>query len=483
MGDRLANLRFALQALHKNGVQVLSHSSLYESDPMYLTDQPQFLNAVVAAATCHPPRQLIAALKEIEAMCGRKGGGVRNGPRPLDLDILFYGSERVDVDDERLPLHIPHARMMERGFVMFPLQDLLDDGGATSQGEHGAGELPSEQAAQGQQVPAQHSWRRVGQAMVDAWRQQQKSTGADGLSLHGLRRVMPLRSQLWEWGARTHVMGVLNITPDSFSDGGVHSDPSAAVAEAVRMVEAGVDFLDVGGQSTRPGAHLLTAAEECRRVVPVIHALASHDVTKGTPISVDTFYAQVAREAVAAGASIVNDVSAGTIDPTMIEAVADHPNIAYVMMHLRGTPETMQDASNTMYRDVCRDTAGELSARVCEAMLAGVEGWRIWSDPGFGFAKTKDQNVQLLRGLDVFRRCLLPGTLRNAPLLIGVSRKGFLGALTGRKGPRDRDWATVAAMVAGTRAGADVIRAHNVVAAKDAVAVADALWRHGSPEL
>ena len=251
-------------------------------------------------------------------------------------------------------------------------------------------------------------------------------------------------------------MGILNVTPDSFSDGGAFFDPDAAVAQARHMVAQGADIIDIGGESTRPGADPVSADEECARVVPVIAALA----TEGGPIiSIDTMKASVATAALAAGASIVNDVSAGGFDPAMLAVVAAS-GAGYVAMHMQGEPRTMQAAPT--YTDVVADVGAELRARVATAMVAGIAPAALCADPGIGFGKTTAHNVELLAHLAELRE------MAGIPLLLGTSRKRFLGTLSRPSAPLDvteRAEATTASVVWCLAHGAAVVRVHDVAAA------------------
>lgn len=241
------------------------------------------------------------------------------------------------------------------------------------------------------------------------------------------------------------VMGIINVTPDSFSDGGVHFDPETAVASAVQMAADGAAIIDIGGESTRPGAQPVSVDVECRRVMPVIERIrAASDV----PISIDTRNAVTARAAFEAGADIINDVSALQHD-VQLAAFAAGVNAPVILMHMRGTPATMQ--SMAQYEDVVREVRAELQERVRNARLAGVT--QILVDPGIGFAKVLQHNVELLA------RC---GELASiAPLVVGASRKKFVGLLTGRAG-RDRAAGSLAAVAAAARGGAAIVRVHDV---------------------
>jgi len=268
------------------------------------------------------------------------------------------------------------------------------------------------------------------------------------------------------------VMGVLNVTPDSFSDGGRYANLDAAVAHGVEMRRDGADLVDVGGESTRPGAERVDAASEQRRVLPVIRELAA----AGVPMSIDTTRAAVAGVALEAGVAAVNDVSGGLADPAMAAVVAQ-AGCPWVLMHWRGHSRTMRDLAS--YSDVVKDVCAELNDRIEAALAAGVAADKIIIDPGLGFAKTAEHNWQLTANLD---QLLALGY----PVLIGASRKSYLGALladpaTGAPRPVDeREAATIATSVLAIAAGAWGVRVHDVRATVDALAV----WRaSGAPRL
>jgi len=209
----------------------------------------------------------------------------------------------------------------------------------------------------------------------------------------------------------------------------------------------------------------------------MLHLYLFPSFLQGVVLSVDTFYSHVAREAISAGVSMVNDVSGGLLDTEMLRTVADFAGVSYVVMHMRGDPTTMQDRINTTYTDLVPDIARALGERCSAAVEAGIEPWRLVLDPGIGFAKTPVDNLKLIAGLERFRAHLPAGCLQRAPILVGPSRKGFLGRLTGRADPKDRDWATAGAAVACVERGADIIRVHNVKGVRDAVRVADSVRR------
>jgi dihydropteroate synthase len=254
-------------------------------------------------------------------------------------------------------------------------------------------------------------------------------------------------------------MGVVNVTPDSFSDGGLYASTEQAVAHARRLIGEGVDILDIGGESTRPGAAPVTLEEERRRVLPVLDALASC----GVPLSVDTRKPALMAEAIAAGAAMVNDVTALGA-PGALEAVARSP-VAVCLMHMRGEPGTMQE--NPTYQDVAREVRDYLAQRIAAAERSGIARERIVADPGFGFGKTVEHNLTLLRSLAEFRPL-------GVALMAGLSRKAMLGKLTGRE-PRERVHASVAAALLAVQNGAQIVRVHDVAATRDALAVWNAV--------
>jgi dihydropteroate synthase len=255
------------------------------------------------------------------------------------------------------------------------------------------------------------------------------------------------------------IMGVLNVTPDSFSDGGWYLDPAVAVAHGRRLAADGADVLDIGGESTRPGAAPVTEAEELRRVLPVVEALAD---STGPLVSIDTAKAGVARRALAAGAGLVNDVTA-LRDPGMAEAVAE-ANALVCLMHMKGDPRTMQ--RDPRYGDVVSEVAAFLQERLTLAVQRGIPEDHVWLDPGIGFGKTVAHNLELLRRL---REIVSLGR----PVVVGTSRKSFLGRLTGR-GEAERLPGTIATSVLAWERGAAVLRVHDVREVADAVKVAAA---------
>ncbi|MFA4916136.1 MAG: dihydropteroate synthase [Syntrophales bacterium] len=268
-------------------------------------------------------------------------------------------------------------------------------------------------------------------------------------------------------GNRTQIMGILNVTPDSFSDDGCFKSPDEAIESAVRMVSEGADIIDVGGESSRPGAEAVSIEEELERVIPVIKGIVRRvDV----PVSVDTTKAKVAREAVKSGAEIINDISAMRFDDQMPAVVAD-TGAAVVLMHMRGTPDNMQEGDLT-YRFLLADIISFLVDRMEAAQSAGIEFERIMIDPGIGFGKSAEDNLKLLKHLSAF------STL-GRPIITGASRKSFIGKVTGGD-PRDRIEGTAVAVTAAIMNGGHVVRVHDVGSMKKVVAMADAIVRAGN---
>lgn len=269
-------------------------------------------------------------------------------------------------------------------------------------------------------------------------------------------------------------MSILNVTPDSFSDGGKNfNNDEATLADTIKShIAAGATILDIGGQSTRPGAAQVSAKEELDRILPAVSLIKRLPEAKDVAISIDTYRADVAEESIKAGAHIINDVSAGLLDDNMLCTVGKL-GCTICLMHMRGTPETMTQL--TSYPDgVVEGVGRELLDRVRAAEKAGVRRWRIILDPGIGFAKTQEQNLELLRRLGELTR--YPG-LEGFPWLVGTSRKAFIGKITGIQEARDRTWGTAAAVAAAIQGGSDIVRVHDVAEMGQVAKMADAIWR------
>jgi len=275
------------------------------------------------------------------------------------------------------------------------------------------------------------------------------------------QRSLPTRHGELDFTRRTLIMGIVNVTPDSFYDGGRRFDAGQAVAHGLAMAASGADIVDIGGESSRPGAEPVSADDELARVIPVIESLRKQSAV---PISIDTYKAQVARAALYAGADIVNDISALRFDSAMTSVIAEE-KVPVVLMHMQGTPRTMQ--AEPRYQDVVREVRDFLAAQLYEALDAGVAPQAIVIDPGIGFGKNLEHNLQLLRGLPAL-------AVLGQPLLVGVSRKAFIGKILKLEADQRLE-GSLAAAVAAVLAGANILRVHDVAESAKAARMADAI--------
>ncbi|KAI7219064.1 folic acid synthesis protein [Hortaea werneckii] len=428
-------------------MRVLRTSALYETEPMYVEDQERFLNGVCEIRTELPPLRLLDRLQALEKGLGRVKT-IDKGPRSIDLDILLYKGQ--EYHDDRLT--IPHALMTEREFVMRPLRNVHPIGSLT----------PLKRSATDYLAGFSTLNNRSSTSPMYSYTPTAPTSDA----------LIPMNPK-----QKTRVMSILNTTPDSFSDGGVNSpNDLTTLKESIRQhIRKGATIVDIGGQSSRPNAPDVTAEEEIARVVPAIEAFKSlGPETEGVAISVDTYRAPVAEAAIKAGAHIINDISFGLLDQDMLPTVA-RLGCTYIGMHMRGTPATMQDKENTEYPDgVVETVARELATRVEAAQAAGIRRWRMILDPGVGFAKTQEQNLELLRRLpDLIHH----SEIRNFPWMVGSSRKGFIGQITGVSEARERNWGTAATVTAAVAGRADVVRVHDVAEMAKVVKMSDAIYR------
>lgn len=273
-----------------------------------------------------------------------------------------------------------------------------------------------------------------------------------------------IRQHTFDWGQRTYLMGILNVTPDSFSDGGKFNQLDSALTHAQDMINNGADIIDIGGESTRPNAEVITLEEELSRVIPVITKLRQ---ATSIPISIDTTKTKVAQAAVEAGADIVNDISSGTFDKDMLPTVAKL-QVPIILMHMRGTPKTMQKLTD--YDNLIAEIYDFLDRQIQKATSLGIKKSHIIVDPGIGFAKTHPQNLQILQRLTEFQPL-------NVPILVGTSRKSFIGHILQNPNPQARVWGTAATCCGAIAAGADILRIHDLAEMRDVSRVADAIWR------
>jgi dihydropteroate synthase/2-amino-4-hydroxy-6-hydroxymethyldihydropteridine diphosphokinase len=434
LGDRFGNIHAALQRLcSRDDIRLLRTSFLHETAPMYVLDQPYFLNGAVELDTCLDPHTLLQRLKDVERELGRDHvNAIRNGPRPVDLDVLFYEQQVINDD----VLQIPHARLAEREFVLKPLLEL----------------------------DAHFVHPVTNKTVQELFDDFQRNNSCQAV------RVLPLHRDRMLRLDETLVMGILNCTPDSFSDGqGQLPTIHQAVEHALEMERHGASIIDIGGESTRPGAKEIAVQTELERTIPVIKQLRQ---VSDIPISIDTRHAEVARAAIQAGADIVNDVSGGSFDPRMLETIADLA-VPSILMHMRGIPETMM--SLTQYDDVVKDVTDSMAECSAAAAKIGIQRWLQVADPGIGFAKNLHGNLELLRNLSALR-----DATGGLPILLGTSRKGFIGKITGAS-PTDRDPGTISSFVSALcldssgKEACNIVRVHNVKGCKQATLVMDAI--------
>ncbi|TAQ85815.1 hypothetical protein B7494_g5865 [Chlorociboria aeruginascens] len=430
LGDRIEMIETACNEMTKRGIKVKRTSCLWETDPMYVLDQERFINGACEVETSLEPLGLLDTLQGIENDMGRKKI-IDKGPRNIDLDILLYEDDVID--HERLK--IPHPGIYEREFVLRPLAELIPS-------------KPLDPAS--------------------PWKVTQDYLNALPSSPTPLSTVTPIAKAVdplcaLKANRSTHVMAIFNATRDSFSDGYLNSDKTEYVDAFRKFATSGATIIDIGGQSSAPGAIDVPPKDEAERVRSAIKLLRAIQtspkwtVCDDVAISADTYRASVAELAIGAGADIINDVSAGTMDSEMFPTMA-RLGKTIILNHMRGTPKTM--TSLTDYPEGLISTiAKELLERVAAAEEAGIRRWRIILDPGIGFAKTGEQNLEILRRMDELRDW--PG-LRGLPWLVGPSRKRFIGRYTNVKIPKDRVMGTAVTVAAAIQGGADIVRVHDV---------------------
>ncbi|KAH9854624.1 Dihydropteroate synthase [Lenzites betulinus] len=561
MGDRFANIECALRLLEAPGadfenwsgdprVVVVDTSFMYESAPMYVAEQPRFINCACIVETNFEPRELLSFLKQVESAVGRVES-FRNGPRAIDLDIVLYDSLVIDtradsargtLDNLSGELLIPHPRHGEREFVLRPLADMIPDLVIPSTGKTVEASLIALMSRPSTD-PAMYKVLPFPRYPLPHYK------GERPPHMTKIRPVPPTATY-WSFPVtsfastsskppprKTYVMATLNATPDSFSDGSAHYSLPDALSYANAAVADGANIIDIGGYSTRPGAAYVSPEEEFSRVVPVVQAirglwqddavttpggrLPSIARTAATLISVDTFRWEVAEESVHAGANCINDVYAfsGADWPATARSaehfakmrqVSRDLAVPVILMHSRGPASANKDYSQYDYAAdehgrgaVLEGVRLELGAKV-EAAVKGRGGIRRWLaivDPGLGFSKTVEGNVEVLRdagsvvsaysarlrSLTAPPQRPLRNPLAGYPQLIGASRKSFLGAILERPDavgsyegrqtrPVERDFATAAAVSCAVQQGATIVRVHDVLRLGDAVRLSSALW-------
>ncbi|KAF7867565.1 uncharacterized protein EAF02_009756 [Botrytis sinoallii] len=441
LGDRVGWIEMACNKMSERGIKVKRTSGLWETEPMYVLDQENFLNGACEVETTLEPIALLNELQAIENEMGRMKI-IDKGPRNIDLDILLYENEVVD----HPRLQIPHPGMVEREFVLRPLAELIP----------------------GKPLDPKTPWKFTQDYLNEL-----------PPSPTPLSTITPLHPSIGSLYAlkknrQTHVMAILNMTPDSFSDGGENlNERNFLRANSSQLIGFGATIIDVGGQSTAPGAPEVSSEVEISRILPAIQEIRNTKSPKNVAISIDTYRASVARAAVEAGADIINDVSSGQLDPDMLSTMAQLGKTV-CLMHMRGTPATMTTLTDYEPEGLIPTIANELLERVAEAEAAGIRRWRIILDPGIGFAKTQNQNLEILRRMDELRDW--PG-LQGLPWLLGASRKKFIGKITGVDSPSERDWGTAATVTAAIQGGADIVRVHSVGKLARVAKMSDAIYR------
>ncbi|GEQ70784.1 hypothetical protein JCM33374_g4463 [Metschnikowia sp. JCM 33374] len=464
---------------------LLGTSSLYVSKPMYYTDQPDFYNgAVHLQVEDLSPHDLLNVIKEIEYKELRRVKDFDNGPRSIDLDIVLFDRITVTTAD----LVVPHKSMLDRTFVLQPLCELISP------------DFTHPVTAE----PIHNHLARSLAALSDPELQESPKLVSVTPGTNGRR----LRFN-HDNTSPSVLMAIFNATPDSFSDGGskLFLTPEKIVAEALDMKEKGAQIIDIGGVSTRPGSSEPPSQEELARVLPVVEAIRGEARLNDILVSVDTYRADVAEQVLEAGADIINDISMGLYDNKIFNVVAKY-GCGYVMNHTRGTPATMsklnkygppnsslveynidersgmmpllEGSTRNLLNGVCRELASQLRL----ATESGVRKWQVIIDPGIGFAKDLSQNLSIIRHARRFKKYAQVDltvesyvSFHGMAVLMGTSRKGFLGKLTGQEEAKLRVVSSTASVVACVEQGADIVRVHDVKETKEALQVADAIYK------
>lgn len=397
-GSPRESLKQAIQAIAKTGIRVLYQSPIYLTAPVPISDQPWYHNAVIGVSTDQSPEALIKTLQKIENDFGRVRT-VRNAPRVIDLDIIAY-HDVVQTNDD---LIIPHPRLHERAFVLYPLRDIDPE------------------------------WTHPSLKKTVAQMISELPSGQDIL-----KENYPL------------IMGIVNVTPDSFSDGGKFYSADNAIQHGLEMIKDGAHILDIGGESTRPNSDMISPEDEQRRILPVIEGLKN----SGALLSIDTRNASTMRAALKAGAGMINDVSALTHDVESISILKDS-DCRICLMHMQGTPQTMQ--INPTYKDVVQDVYDYLASRIDFCLKNGINSNRLIVDIGIGFGKTLNHNISLLQNMDKFAGL-------GVDVLLGTSRKSIIEKICEREiPPQQRLAGSLATLPAAIQTGCRIIRVHDVL--------------------
>ncbi|KAG5358817.1 Folate synthesis bifunctional protein [Yarrowia sp. E02] len=461
VGNPFFNISEAIKELEKAGIEVKDVSHYYISEPMFVQDQQRFINGVLRVFTSLEPIALLDVTQNIESEKLKRVKEVEKGPRSIDLDIILYDDQVF----KHPRLTIPHAGVVDRSFVLKPLLDVL----------------PSDRL---HPVTMKSFKEHLG--LLPKSSNVQKSSDLNEVVPVGSLSSVTGRFLEFDIEERknrpTLLMGIMNVTPDSFSDGGKFSAENA-VAEAKRMVHEGADIIDIGGQSTRPGAETVSVEEELKRVIPVVQKIRECEELKTTILSIDTFYSQVAQAAIEAGADIINDVTAGTHDKDMLSTVAKL-GAPIVLNHSRpdvkNTIYTLADHEKSSHKNLSEEEeyvavlAREMQEIVKNARDSGLRSHQIILDPGVGFAKNLKQNLWTLKNQNLIRT---KGNLDNYAWLVGTSRKKFIGTITEQEVAANRLLGTAATVTAAIQQGADIVRVHDVKDIKQTIKMSDAIYK------
>ncbi|UJR19830.1 hypothetical protein I4U23_022963 [Adineta vaga] len=502
-GNQIKNINEALYYLEKAKINILSTSSLYISKPMYYKDQPDFFNGVIKVSfNDFSPHDLMKKCKEIEYEYINRIKKINNGPRSIDLDILLYDDIILNTND----LIIPHQSMLERSFVLQPLCELLSF------------DTLHPVTAE----PIHHHLTQLLNSKPDETLQE----SSDLLQIIPIPRFEldhdknPFKFDQLKYKHPTLIMGIMNITPDSFSDGGDNYNVTAEEIEttALRLLDEGATILDIGGVSTRPGSIAPSEEEELRRVLSVVKILRKSENEKLSTclISIDTYRANVAEQCLEAGADIINDISMGLYEPKIFDVVAKY-GCPYIMNHTRGTPSTMSTLNNyesntnedineymvdplnssfnvenwnVQVANLINGISRELGLQILKAFKSDVRKWQIIIDPGIGFAKNLSQNLSVIKHASFFKKySMLVNerceenieqfylTFNGVATLLGPSRKKFLGTICDEPIARDRVISSGATIMACIQQNTDIVRVHDVKEMKKVVKMGDAIYK------
>lgn len=509
IGNRFENITKAIDLLNINdSIKVLRTSSTFESEPMYFEDQNQFLNGVLEIDTTLTPSELLKVCKEIEYKNLGREKHFDNGPRTLDLDIIFWinNDTKQTVIINEPDLKIPHERMLERTFVLEPLCELIPRGLSSPYKDE-----PFEKTLETLYNKGNASDILTKIIPLPKLNGNERFLKFKNINKQDLifKNVIKRKNIL-----PTYLMGILNTTPDSFSDGGVNFNNIYKQLQTVKkFCEETINLnngiiIDIGGCSTRPNSVQVDELEEINRTIPLIESIRRD---KSLPqdriiLSIDTYRAKVAELAIKAGADIINDISGGKFDSELFDAVSKHPNVAYVLSHIRGDIDTMnkmidyseetiidgfeseyiyghcitEDDLNTRF---IRNVGKEISKDYRRALKSGIKRWQIILDPGLGFAKSGNLNLKLIKENELLKNYsnIINDdyvTFRNMATLLGPSRKKFIGNIIKENEPLKRDFATGAMVATCIEHDADIVRVHNVEENAKVIKLSDSIFKN-----